>query len=1024
MWTNGAGARSGAPSFSRRRSLFLAAGIVAISSAAAAETPTAGSASPTAVGEIVVTGSHIAGTPKDGPAPVQVLTQQELRDQGSPSNVDLIKALPIVGATIAGDANPLNASRVEGAASVNLRGLGNARTLVLFNGHRLATLSSGAQSLLVDLNTLPMAATARVEVLKDGGASVYGSDAIAGVVNILTTKTLQGFDVGANYSAISGEDGDFNGHVNWGWVGDRGNILLSAGYTHRSQLKATDRSATYRDYLDNPTGWTTQSNPGQYQIGNTGLAADNSTFMDPGCAGLGGLVTPNATAVGTAHNCLFHYIGFQNIVDEQRMYQLYGELNFNITDHSQFHLEAFYSNTNVPDVATAPSSALLSGSPPTSLSTGPQTTGSGIIAGRYYIPANNPGLRDLFGSCSASILTSLNLTAGQCADALIKGVNTTSNWRPMLAGGNPLFNNGSKLDHRIYNVYHVTGGFSGDVMGINWEANLTFGQTEADSSAIDIQSSRLEYALRGFGGAGCDPTTGVAGVGPCQYFNPFSTGVAANAVTGAPNPGFVGHTNSAALIAWMADPDNPVVTNRVAVGEFNLNGGLPFHLPGGQVKWAAGAQYRYASQKVETDPTSNFLINPCVDAGAPLSSCSQSAAGLGMVFAAVTPSFYATHAAALYGELRLPIMDSLEGEAALRYERFPTGSTLNPKISLRWQATQFLALRASYESTFRNPQLGSTDPGNNSTVGQLVGVTRIPFVQNGNPHLGPEESKNIDVGVIFHMTHLRATFDYWRYDLKNQIQLEPGPLLTSLFLADVAHCTDPAFATLLARYTFDAAGCAGAAANPSTGAAANPAHVLRMQTYFINGPEIVTDGLDLSMDAPFNDAIWGGDLDIGADVTYNLRFKVAALNEFGFKNIVPGFDAVGNLNASVGFNAMPRWRGDFFVSYVKGPHSLRWVTHYIDGMHDQRDQLAVGAITAQVAGYPTGTIVTNGVNIAPFLTHDLYYRVNLPWSTTLNLSLINMFNTMPPIARTDLSYDAFTANALGRVFKVGFTKTF
>ena len=229
---------------------------------------------------------------------------------------------------------------------------------------------------------------------------------------------------------------------------------------------------------------------------------------------------------------------------------------------------------------------------------------------------------------------------------------------------------------------------------------------------------------------------------------------------------------------------------------------------------------------------------------------------------------------------------------------------------------------------------------------------------------------------------------------------------------------------MLARYTFDASGCSGAAAHPATGVAANPAHVLRMQTFFINGAPIRTDGLDLSAELSFADAVRGGDLKFGVDATYNVGFRVSPFSEFGFSNIIPGFDGVGQLNSSVGFNAMPRWRGAFYAAYANGPHNLRLVAHYIDGMYDQRADLAVGAITAQVAGYPTPTVVTNGVNIGSFTTYDLDYRVNLRWQTTLNLSVINLLDTMPPIARTDLSYDAFTANALGREFKIGVTKKF
>src|SRR5579885_3475137 len=140
-----------------------------------------GSAATTDVTGVTVTGSIIAGTPKTAALPVDVVTQDTMIKQGAPTVVEVIKQLPEASGVI-GESNQFVAGGrgqgQYGTSTVNLRGLGPERTLTLFNGHRLPL----AFALAPDPNVLPLFAIARVEVLKDGAAATYGSDAIGGVV--------------------------------------------------------------------------------------------------------------------------------------------------------------------------------------------------------------------------------------------------------------------------------------------------------------------------------------------------------------------------------------------------------------------------------------------------------------------------------------------------------------------------------------------------------------------------------------------------------------------------------------------------------------------------------------------------------------------------------------------------------------------------------------------------------------------------------------------------------------------------
>src|SRR5687767_4832902 len=146
--------------------------------------PAAHAQDPAQVEEVIVTGSFIAGTPKDTAIPVAVIGQDELERRGSPTVLEILKTLPVMGPVL-GDSNQFStaAQGAAGRGSINLRGLGAQPTLVLMNGRRFAGYTA-------DTNMLPASAIGRVEVLKDGAAATYGSDAIGGVANFITRKNF------------------------------------------------------------------------------------------------------------------------------------------------------------------------------------------------------------------------------------------------------------------------------------------------------------------------------------------------------------------------------------------------------------------------------------------------------------------------------------------------------------------------------------------------------------------------------------------------------------------------------------------------------------------------------------------------------------------------------------------------------------------------------------------------------------------------------------------------------------------
>ncbi|MFM8754098.1 MAG: TonB-dependent receptor plug domain-containing protein, partial [Phenylobacterium sp.] len=236
-----------------------------------------------------------------------------MQEQGSPSLVDLVRTIPSVSGGNIGESNRFLGGQAAGVATVNLRGLGLTRTLSLMNGERLSTITAAGGQEFVNINVVPTIAVGQVEVLRDGAAATYGSDAVAGVVNFITRKDLDGFDANAKYALIDGSDGDYEASVAWGARLDNGNILLAASYRHRSQLNGVDLpwtlpNAVFPDTL-NISGISGASNPGGYNailgtpvIGpNGGFLPDparpgvplgatlSPTFSDAGCTQLGGL---------------------------------------------------------------------------------------------------------------------------------------------------------------------------------------------------------------------------------------------------------------------------------------------------------------------------------------------------------------------------------------------------------------------------------------------------------------------------------------------------------------------------------------------------------------------------------------------------------------------------------------------------------------------------------------------------------------------------------------------------------------
>ena len=469
--------------------------------------------------QVTVIGSLIKGTPIDSGSPISTFNAEEISAQGNLNIVELIKMVP-GSSGMDGEANQFGSNGAEGIANVNLRGLGTNRTLVLINGKRQVTVPSrtGAGR-SVNLHDLPMSALSRIEILKEGAAATYGSDAIAGVVNFITDKDFEGLRVNFGAKEIPNAQGEANEFsITYGTeLNDGTNFLLSLGAQFKPEYYSKDTDFTkYTHNImagGNPLGgWSSIGNPGTFLIatddGNPATTNDPTVLLgDPGCNRSGGYHDTGAAAaqslkftdasgatVGTPIDlngyqglCRYNYAYFDNVQEEQKNNQLWMEFNGDINDHN-FHVEFAYGKTDVPQYATSPAY------PPNN----PNST---------FVPNNHPGLQALYGQ-NPDFLTLLSrneLNGSTIDDNTSPAPVHLMRTRAMASSGNPNGNpNGAETAFREYDTYRFGFSFDGELtQGVDYSTSLNYSMTENTSTFSDTLQWKYTAALFGYGGPNC-----------------------------------------------------------------------------------------------------------------------------------------------------------------------------------------------------------------------------------------------------------------------------------------------------------------------------------------------------------------------------------------------------------------------------------------------------------------------------------------------------------------------------------------
>lgn len=677
--------------------------------------------------EIVVTGSYLQSTIAQ-PAPVDRIDRDDLAAAPRGSIGEVLNLTPAFAANAVFIDSQANGQ--SGAATVNLRGIGTRGTLVLLNGRRVVDNAEPDRNLTlgVDINSMmPTIMIERVDVLKDGASALYGSDAVAGVLNFIARSRFEGFEADGGYTLIDGVNSEeYNLGAIAGVRFGSTHIVVAADYLRRDAFDYRRYPEVEAYLVANNYGnqtLTTFGNPGSFRLipGETYNAtvpagANNRLVRDPLCgsAQLGGVGTAGIPRfLGPPGNnqqvCSSDQLLARDAIAASERVNAYAGVSHEFSDALTIGAEVGFSWNHLYR-AGGYAFPVLSEEP--------------------LVPAANPG--NPFGG---AVQFRGRISGAPSNSPLITDIDSKT-WRAVgFASGRLPF-----LD------------------GWDWDASLTWGSNASRSGKRDTHLQRLRDALRGLGGPGCNPAMGTPGVGGCQYFNPFANSYLAAA--GSPQ------ANSQQLIDYLTPVALNIADTELFFGRLLVRGEL-FQLPAGPVRAAIGYEHRYQSLRSTYD---DFTLR-----------------GEFAFVARQIPFFGSLRSNTVFTEVRAPITANLEVQGALRYESYANYNTLDPKIGLIFQPVPELTLRATYGTSFRAAGLIQTF-GSAISSQQITqpgfGTFNPLLLTQPNPNLRPETADVLTAGATIAPTrHLRFSVDYWRIDFRDLVVLESAQAVVNAWAA-------------------------------------------------------------------------------------------------------------------------------------------------------------------------------------------------------------------------------------------------
>ena len=1100
--------------------------------------------------KVVVTGSLIATTAEDAPKPVEVYTLDYLAAQGSPSTSDFVRSLSVTS----GDDLGFGQATAEvptgsGFANANLRGLGSSATLVLVNGRRTAAANGGFGA---DINMVPMEALGSVEVLKDGASATYGAGALGGVINFKTRRDIDAPQFTLEKRFYDGSDGAYEAQFLTGWVGDAGNVLLSLQYEHEDPMLASELSWNKKAFDENPSIYRLfPQNPGKYHLSTNFLTGAPvvaaGTFRDqrPGatgdadCTALGGFVIDQAQQGNTtaADGCGYNRNDFTDAVQEHNGMRLYSEFNADISDTMEAHFDVSWGkNENFyRQVPLSPTSGVPSGrSTDAAIAGALSLTDTRCTSSCYYVTPVQVNTYNAAGAATGTafrnpfiddFMTRTGITAAQLPNtgALYNSIF----WAPGGFGGTPLDESGLRREryHREQLVLNAglngtlsEEGMFGFMAGIKYDWNGQYSQYKQENQNPDISIARLQSALLGYGGPGCNAQDRVAtdytsaasfnrtvgiqsdlapGTAGCQWFNPFASSFATSVANGAANPQFnsgapmlaagstarpTGYANSRELWDWLWIDKTTEDIYESSTFEGTLSGQVPdtlFELPGGEIGWAAGTQWRQVERRSvaanDKNPNEEALLTqecpypdpaivntpaqPNQDVGQRGCATATGAffgSGRANITTRNVPAYSDSQVIALYGEVALPVLDNLNFNVSARHEEFNGGDLKGDiwSVAGKWDITDSFYARGSFSTNYRAEAALDTDPGSitfgNSAQARFANQV-LPTTTGAQADLQPEDDSTINVGVGYVNNDLfggriRASLDFFEINITGQVvSTSITTILTNVFgVNNNTTATDsqsnrtnplipdgqtgspgpaiPAnnagqFADCQARLIQFVAFASGCTTGVTTAAS-----VTNVDLFAVNGPYFVTNGIDYKID--YSHDLWGGVGSVGLEATQTLHYKQGA---FDVNGVVfdGGGDRLGLTNLGNGglASVSQKWKGNVTLRWANDMHSVTLRGNYGAGSLDER--YALGQLTA-IQTVPTTQYSLYGVNPDPSLTYDLTYIYTAPFLQDLELraSVINVTDEDPTFLQVAGGYYNGSADPRGRILEIGLTKKF
>jgi len=944
----------------------LPAGIalaLAPSLASAQEAPAA-----TNLDRIEITGSRIRGANMETQQPIVTMTREALEKQGYTSVADVLQNMTSSGSPAISRSEALASGEDVGGYYVDIRNLGAQRTLVLMNGKRLGASTSGLQ----DLSQIPMSAIERIEILKDGASSIYGSDAIAGVVNVITRKRFNGAEASAYVGQYGEGDGDTTQYsFTLGSEGERGGVTMSAEYYKAKPVWASDRSFS-RDGNAGPN----------YPGSGASPINQKGALCDP-CA------TPNLKA-GDA--------GYVSTAD-QRWYTLRD--GGDPTNRADYRLET------AADAVNANQQMMVQ---------------TGIERKSVYVNGNYDFTDSI--SFNADVLYNERTTDQQIAgypyqsaafdtplsaDSALNPVATDTTFRRRL-WEMPRTTESKLKTFRFAPT--LSGYFDFADRTWDWDVGALWNRNESTKTSHgDMSLIAARQAL----GASFIDANGVARCGTdasdplassnCRPWNPLLPyGVAGNGSLADPE-------TQAFLFPYFTDTGVTKTTSFTA----NLSGSL-FTLPAGDLGIAMGVEHRKEEGRFSPDAFAQSGESTGLGA-----QTTQGEYSLDEVYLELNVPVLAD----------MPFAKELSLNVASRYSDYSNfGDTINSKFGLTWRPVDEVLVRATRAEGFRAPSINDlyggisssfesyTDPcgvtapgsvnGNGacSAAGVPVGYTQLgqgltpctstpcatpdQFISGSNSALKPETSKSTTMGVVWSprwVTGLDISLDWYKYEISDMIIADSVDriLRDCYVLGDSSRC---------ANVTRAADG-----------------HISAMTYGLANLGKMETQGYDLGVKYRLPE-LSIGQFAIDWQTSYLAKYDEAGQNSDG-DNITIG---------RVGEAGLFRVRSNVGITWNKGDFGVSYMARYYSGMNEACVANRPCDLTDRYQNGEKSPLRKTGSNTF----HDLQVSYNAPWDATIALGANNLFNHQGPIMFTqpNSNFAYYGGFDIGRFLYMKYTQRF